>query len=43
MPDGKPEFAALYELRIALAESVRLQSHYAKLLNMHDEIGRAHV
>lgn len=36
MPDGKPEFAALYELRIALAESVRLQSHYAKLLNMHD-------
>lgn len=24
------------ELEIALAESVKLQSHYAKLLNMHD-------
>jgi len=24
------------ELRIALDESVRLQAHYAKLLNMHD-------
>lgn len=29
------------ELRIALDESVKLQSHYAKLLNAHDGGGRA--
>ena len=33
-PSGKPPSAA--ELMIALEELVGLQSHYAKLLNMHD-------
>lgn len=31
---------AVGELRIALEESVKLQSHYAELLNMHDGGGR---
>lgn len=31
-----PEQQHLAELSVALEESVKLQSHYAKLLNMHD-------
>jgi hypothetical protein len=28
--------ASTYDLEVALHESVKLQSHYAELLNMHD-------
>jgi hypothetical protein len=33
---GSAVLYAAGELRIALEESVKLQSHYAELLNMHD-------
>ena len=35
-PEIKNQSSPLPKLRIALNESVKLQSHYAELLNMHD-------
>ncbi len=34
--DPRPESLSATELEIALQESVKLQAHYAQLLNMHD-------
>lgn len=40
MTDGGGHAMTREQLRIALDESVRLQSHYAQLLNMHDHGAR---